>query len=126
MPWQAPSLVVKWGPYTKPSPEEQLQTVQAVEQALGSPTKLITRKVGIEKLRDGGVIDVEDVQDMEAELDKEQAAADAKARENAKNQLADAAAVQSQTEARGAAARGQQPGDAPPPKGGDRGRPPIG
>lgn len=78
MPWNPPSLTLKWGPYTKPDPEEQLNTVRTVQEALAG-TPLITLRLGVEKLRQGGVFDIDNVDAVIEELEAkagEQAAKD--------------------------------------------------
>lgn len=113
MPWQAPSLTVKWGAYRKPDPEEQLQTVQAVMAAMGAPTKLLPVRVALEKLRDGGVLDADNLQAVLDELKKEQAEADAKAEKDADRQVDDAIAIADAT----AKAKAGATGGGTPPKG---------
>lgn len=113
MPWQPPSLAAKWGPYRKPDPEEQLQTVQAVMAAMGVPTKLLTVRIALEKLRDGGVLDADNLQAVIEELKKEQAEADAKAEADADRQVEDAIAIVDAT----AKAKARATGGGPPSKG---------
>jgi hypothetical protein len=115
MPWQPPSLSVRWGAYQKPDAEEQTKTVQAVEGALGANkgVKIITTRLALEKLKQAGVLEIDNVEAVLAELEKEQTDADNKAREDAKNQLADAAAVEVQTQKRLAGSGGAQPKGAP-------------
>jgi hypothetical protein len=109
MTWQPPSLTVKWGPYRRPDPEEQLQTIQAVQAAMGGTgAKLMTLRVAIEKLRGDGFLDVDNIDALIKELESEQAKADEKARQDAKNQLADAAAVDVERETKIARATGAQ------------------
>ncbi len=115
MPWQAPSLTVKWGAYTKPDPEEQLQTVQAVQQAMGTPTKLLPVRTALEKLRDAGFIGADNLEAVLDELEKEQAEADAKAEADADRQLNDAVAIADATaKAKAGAAGGGAPPKGPP------------
>ena|SRR5687767_594209 len=113
MPWQAPSLTVQWGPYRKPDPEEQLKTVQGVMAAMGAPTKLLTVRIALEKLRDGGVLNADNLQAVIDELKKEQAEADAKADADADRQVEDAIAIADAT----AKAKAGTAGGGPPPKG---------
>jgi hypothetical protein len=113
MPWQPPSLTVKWGPYRKPDPEEQLQAVQAVEAAMGAPTKLLTVRIALEKLRDAGFINADNLEAVIDELKKEQAEADAKANADADRQLDDAIAIADAT----AKAKARTAGGGAPPKG---------
>lgn len=110
MPWQAPSLTAKWGPYRKPDPEEQAQMATAVETLLGTPTKLFTTRIALEKLRDAGVLDADNLEAVIAELKKEQEEAEAKERENAESELNDAIALADAT----AKARAREGGGKPP------------
>lgn len=113
MPWQPPSLTVKWGPYRKPSPEEQLQAAQAVEALLGAPTKLLTTRIALEKLRDAGVIDADNLEAVLDELKKEQEEADKKAEADAAREVDNAIAVANAT----AKAKADAAGAGAPPKG---------
>lgn len=105
MPWQPPSLTVRWGPYRAPSPEEQKQAIDGVMSLLGgggsagstTGTKIITREMALEKLKSEGVIEFESTEAVIQALEDEQAEADEKARADAKNALADAAAIQVDT-----------------------------
>jgi len=117
MPWQPPSLTVKWGPYTRPDADSQLKTMQMVESGLGANkgVRILTRELALEKLRDNGVIDAEDIADVVAKLDEEQAKADEQARQNAKDLLVDAAAVEPKAPAPAARPSGGKP-SGPPPK----------
>ena len=113
MPWQPPSLTVKWGPYSKPDGEEQQQLVTATMALLGKEGgRVATTKLVIEKLRTAGVLDIDNLQALLDELEKEQADADEKARANAKNQLDDAAAVEVETEKKRARIPGAKPAGA--------------
>jgi hypothetical protein len=115
MPWQPPSLTVRWGSYRKPDPEEQLQMVQAIVQAMGGPTKLLTVRLALEKLRDAGVIDADNLEAVIAELKKEQAEADAKAEADADRAVNDAIAVADATaKAKADASGGSVPKKTPP------------
>lgn len=73
MPWKPPSLVLKWGPYTKPDPEEQNKTVTAVQGALGgaSGQPIITLKMAVEKLKQSGTFDIDNVDAVVDELTKQ-------------------------------------------------------
>lgn len=113
MPWQAPSLTVKWGPYRKPDPEEQVQVVEAVMAAMGAPTKLLPLRIALEKLRDGGVLNADNLQAVIDELKKEQAEADAKADADADRQVNDAIAIADAA----AKAKAGAAGPGAPPKG---------
>lgn len=93
MPWQPPSLTVKWGPYRQPSPEEQLAGAQSVAALAGPGTKLFPVKTALEKLRDLGILNADNLQDVLDELDREQKAADEKATADADRALNDAIAV---------------------------------
>jgi len=113
MPWQAPSLSVRWGAYSKPDPAEQLQTVQAVQAGMGTPTKLLTIRGALEKLRDSGYLAVDNLEAVIDELKKEQAEADAKAEADADRQVSDSIAIADAT----AKAKAGAAGGGPPPKG---------
>ncbi len=112
MPWQAPSLTVKWGPYRTPSPEEQLAGVQAVMAAAGVGAKLFPVKTALEKLRDLGILNADNLQDVLDELDREQKEADAKAEADADRALNDAVAIADAT----AAAKAKSGGGGTGPK----------
>jgi hypothetical protein len=113
MPWQPPSLTVKWGPYQKPDGAEQAKIMELVQAGLGANkgVRILTRELAIEKLRDAGVIETEDIEQLITELDEEQGEADEQARKNAKDLLVDASAVKPAAPA-GAA----RPGGAQPPR----------
>lgn len=68
-----PSLTLRWGPYSQPDPAEQLSTVQAVQAALGGVggQPLITLPIAVEKLRQSGVFDIDNVSAVVAELEKQ-------------------------------------------------------
>jgi hypothetical protein len=108
MSWQVPSLSLKWGPYNKPEPEEQLKTMQVVQQGLGGAAgkQVFTLQMGIEKLRQEGVIDVDNIEALIEQIEKERD-------EQAERELDAATAALAQT---GQGARA--PGAVPPARGG--------
>ncbi len=110
MPWQSPSLTARWGAYRKPDPEEQKQVVEGVQLALGAPTKLLTTRGALEKLRDEGFIDVDNLEAVIDELKKEQAEADEKKKADAENELNNAIELADAT----AKARAKSAGGKPP------------
>jgi len=118
MAWLSPTLQVKWGPYFRPEPAEQLQIVQLVQAALGGAPgakPLITPRIGIEKIQD--FFGIENVDAVLDELEKQ-------AEEQAQNELdAATAALEAQGGAGGAGQNSK--GDAVAPNGGG-GRPPSG
>jgi hypothetical protein len=119
MPWQPPSLSLKWGSYVKPDEQSQLFVVQAVQAALGGSggTQIITKRLALNKLKQAGVFEIENISAVLESLQEE-------ADENANREL-DAAKA-----ALDAQAGAQRPGkDAPPNasgSGGGGGRPPSG
>ena len=69
--WVSPSLQVKWGPYFKPDPAEELQVVQMAQAALGGApgTKpLVTRRHALEKV--APLFGIENVDAVLDELEK--------------------------------------------------------
>lgn len=99
-----PSLTLKWGPYTKPDPAEQLATVQTIQAALGgtSGTPLVTLDLAVEKLRQGGVFDIDDVGTIVEELTRQ-------AEEKAEEAKAEAEALANAKAGPGASQRGNAP-----------------
>jgi len=73
MPWMAPSLRVKWGPYFKPDPLEQQQMVQMVQLALGggpsAAQPIITQRIAVEQC--AGVFGIDNVDAILEEIEKE-------------------------------------------------------
>src|SRR6187549_1549617 len=101
MPWNPPSLTLKWGPYTKPDPTEQKAVVETVQLALGGPagTPLITQRMGIEKLHQAGVFDVDNVDALLLQLEEQKVEKEQKELETAEREL-DAAVTQIHAKAR--------------------------
>lgn len=83
MTWSPPNLTLKWGPYTKPDAEEQLKAVQTVQAALGGTAgvPIITMQLAVEKLRQSGVFDIDNVAAVIEELEAK--AAEKKAEDEA-------------------------------------------
>lgn len=126
MPWNPPSITVKWGPYSSPDPAEQKAVVETVQLALGAggTAPLITPRMGVEKLNQDGVFDIDDVDKLLDELEQAKIEQEEKQAEQAQREL-DAAITQIDAKARA----GGSPPDAPgkpagPP--GNSGRPPSG
>lgn len=73
MPWQPPSLTLRWGAYTKPDEQAQLYMVQAVQGALGGAggKQIITKRIGLEKLKQAGVFEIENVSAVLDAVDEE-------------------------------------------------------
>lgn len=69
--WQPPSLTLRWGPYTRPDPQEQQQLVTAVVAAINGG--LMTRRMGVEKLAADGVVVIENVGAVVEELEAQAA-----------------------------------------------------
>jgi hypothetical protein len=117
MPWQSPSLTVKWGPYFAPDPDEQNKIVTMVQEALGGTagTPLITLRAAVEKI--APIFGIENIDAAIEQLEKER-------EENANREL-DAATAALNAEARAFGTGPNAPGK-PPAKGGDSGRPPGG
>lgn len=57
MPWLEPSLTLKWGPYVKPTPEDDAQLVNVA--VLAKRENLITVRSAVDKIR--SVFAIEDV-----------------------------------------------------------------
>ena len=73
MPWQPPSLTLKWGAYVKPDEQSQLFMVQGVQAALGGSggTAIITKRIALEKLKQAGVFEIENVSAVLEALEEE-------------------------------------------------------
>lgn len=73
MPWQPLSLTLKWGAYVKPDEQSQLFMIQGVQEALGGVggKPCITRRMALEKLRDAGVFEIENISAVLDGLDEE-------------------------------------------------------
>lgn len=73
MPWQPPSLTLRWGSYVKPDEQSQLYMVQAVQGALGGSggVAVITKRIALEKLKQAGVFEIENVSAVLESLDEE-------------------------------------------------------
>lgn len=119
MPWMAPSLRVKWGPYFKPDPLEQQQVVQTVQLALGggpnAAAPIITQRIAVEQC--AAIFGIDNVDAVLTEIQKE-------TDERAQRELdAATAAISAKAGAQGA---GQNPGGKPAGAPGSGGRAPSG
>jgi len=84
---QLPSISLRWGPYTKTSPEEQTQVVAMVQQALGAGgtgEQLIPKRVAIEKI--APIFGIDNVDAILESLEDEQAEKDERAAEQMKTE----------------------------------------
>lgn len=101
--WQMPALRVEYGPYFRPSPEEEQQIVTLVQKALGATkeggAQLITTEIAIRRL--AKVFGIENVQAVMDELEK--------LRQQRAQEAADAAKTTAETPA------GDQPAPTPKP-----------
>jgi hypothetical protein len=83
--WQSPSLLVKWGPYFKTDPQEQLQVIQMVQAALGKTNaggmQLISKRHAVEKIAD--MFGIENIDAMLKTLEEEEQEAQDAALEHA-------------------------------------------
>ncbi len=71
MPWQSPSISVKWGRFFKPDPAEEQQIVATCQEALGGKggTPTITLRQAVEK--QAAIFGTENVDAALEELEKE-------------------------------------------------------
>jgi hypothetical protein len=80
--WFSPHVDLVWGPYFKPSPEQQKTTVETVGTAVEK--KIITRQMALEKLKTEGVFPIQSSADVAAELEAaDRVAVDAEAAKSA-------------------------------------------
>ena len=79
MPWVEPSITLRWGPYSKPDPEEQTAIVTLTQAALGGAggKAVITKRMAIEKIAD--IFGIEDIDAALDSLEQEQEEAAQKA-----------------------------------------------
>ncbi len=75
--WQAPSLVVEWGPYFPADADDQTKIVALVQAARGAPNgeKLITKEIAVRKMAE--IFDIDNPDAILEELEKEQTENDA-------------------------------------------------
>lgn len=106
MPWQAPTIAVKWGPYFPPDPEEESKIVSTVQEALGSKngTPIIQLRHAVEKI--APYFGIENIDAALEGLEAEQVERDKKALETTKLTL----------DAEAKAKQGAPPGEEPKPK----------
>lgn len=103
MPWQAPTVTVKWGSYFEPDAEEEHKIVTMVQEAMGgkSGKPIIQLRHALEKV--APIFGIENIESALADLEKEH--------EEAAQRELDAT-----TAALDAEARAKRAGEGPPAK----------
>jgi len=125
MPWVEPSITLRWGPYSKPDPEEQTAIVTLTQAALGGPggKPLITKRAAVEKIAD--IFGIEDIDAALEALEKELAEADQKAADAALTEQQNLHALANGTKPGGPGGAGGAKSKAPPGGGSSGGSAPA-
>lgn len=93
MPWQSPTLAVKWGPYFAPDPTEQTALIAMVQEALGGKggKPLIQLRQAVEKI--APIFGITNIEATVKAVEEEQAKRDAAEVEKSANEAKALAAV---------------------------------